>query len=199
MGVIFTSCLLPFLISLVIGVMLLIGLSNLLRRRKEWPEFAREEGFEQGKTEQGYACLSGYSQGKKLFISLVPKLAIDLTPYNLTVTRVELEEEIGKVEQLTLLSGHLAGRIKKAVGRNELTTGNEDIDKKVSVSGKPAERIRQAILKDAVRHQMLSFQDLCITLEDRRLVFQRPSIVAEKSELKRIISLLLSLYESLES
>lgn len=192
------TCVLPVLFVIgVAAIMLALSYVNIQRRRQAWGALAQRTGLtlEPGRFIFSAPQVSGQYRGRTVELFTVTHRH---GKSSITYTRWYVSTNAPPDMQLSISNEGLLSKVGKAVGMQDIQTGDGDLDRRFIIKGKPEAVVAQLMAGASVRDKLLQTRSLDINLADSCLRFSTVGALLDVEYLHLLLDLLCDLADAIE-
>ncbi len=192
-----TTTLLPFL--LVVGILVLFTVLAYLRRQarqQAWSELAARTGLA---LEPGGIFspmrVTGYYRGRPLTLDTFTRSS---GKSSTTYTRIRLGVNNPPALSLAIYDENVLSKIGKALGMQDVQTGDDELDRRFTIKGQPEPVIARLLTSIGLRQKLLEARSLHVEVKDRELHFEQRGAESNADHLQFLFDLLSDLAEAVD-
>ncbi len=189
------------MVAVVIGIVLFFTYLQRRSQVRAWTELASQLGLEcsPGRSPWSWATAQGDYQGRALTMdTYTHTTGVGKSRHSETFTRIVMASHSPAGLRLELSKEGVFARVGKALGAQDIQTGDAELDRRLVIKGEPEETIRRVIASEALRHHLLSAPSLDLSLADGAIRYRKPGVERDQARLRNALDLLSALAQEVE-
>lgn len=191
------TTLLPIL--LVVGLLILFAVLTYLRhqaRRQAWSELATRTGltFEPGGLFSSMR-VTGTNRGRSLTLDTFTRSS---GKNSTTYTRISVSVNNPSALSLAIYDENVLSKFGKALGMQDIQTGDEELDRRFTIKGQPEPMIANLLTSIGLRQKLLEARSLHVEVKGRELHFEQRGAESNADYIQFLFDLLSDLAEAVD-